>query len=105
MSKQVQIRRGTGSEHSNFTGAVGEVTYNTTDKTLVVHDGSTKGGFPLAKEKDHIDLREDFDEHKLDYMEHLNSNIPHKMKIDGKDYKYGLSQENGFLKFVYEEVI
>lgn len=43
--------------------------------------------------------------HKEDYTQHLNSNMPHKMKIDGIDYKYGLSQENGFVKFVYEEVI
>lgn len=47
MAKQVQVRRGTSSEMSNFTGAEGEVTYNTTIKTLVVHDGSTKGGITI----------------------------------------------------------
>lgn len=50
-------------------------------------------------------VADDLTQHKLDFIEHLNSNLPHKMKVDGKDYKYGLSQENGFVKFMYEEVI
>jgi hypothetical protein len=50
MSKQVQIRRGTSVEHESFIGAVGEVTYDTTKKTLVTHDGVTAGGAALAKE-------------------------------------------------------
>jgi len=49
MAKRVQRRRGTTSEHSGFTGAEGEITVDTTLDTLVVHDGSTAGGFPLAK--------------------------------------------------------
>lgn len=49
MPKQVQLRRGTTAEHATFTGVVGEVTVDTTKDTLVVHDGSTVGGFPLAK--------------------------------------------------------
>lgn len=47
MSTQVQLRRGTTAEHSSFTGAAGEVTVNTTINTVVVHDGSTAGGYPL----------------------------------------------------------
>lgn len=50
MSKQVQLRRGNTSDHSTFTGVVGEVTIDTTKKTVVVHDGSTAGGVPLATE-------------------------------------------------------
>lgn len=50
MSVQVQLRRGTTSEHSSFTGALAEVTVDTDKKTVVVHDGSTVGGVPLAKE-------------------------------------------------------
>jgi len=46
---QVQLRRGTTAQHSTFTGAEGEVTVDTTKDTLVVHDGSTAGGIPLAK--------------------------------------------------------
>ena len=50
MSTQIQRRRGTTSEHSTFTGAAGEITIDSTKNTIVVHDGSTAGGFPLAKE-------------------------------------------------------
>jgi hypothetical protein len=48
VSKQVQFRRGTTTEHNTFAGAVGEITVDTTKNTLVVHDGSTTGGFPVA---------------------------------------------------------
>ncbi|MBP5708000.1 MAG: hypothetical protein J6W79_03320 [Alphaproteobacteria bacterium] len=56
MSRQIQIRRGTATEHENFTGAVGEVTMDTTNKTLRVHDGQTAGGIPLAKQSEIPDL-------------------------------------------------
>ena len=49
MSRQIQIRRGTAAEHENFTGAIGEITMDTTNKTLRVHDGETAGGTVLAK--------------------------------------------------------
>lgn len=48
MAKQLQLRRGTATEHNTFTGANGEVTVDTTNKTLRVHDGSTVGGTPLV---------------------------------------------------------
>ena len=48
MAKLVQRRRGTTAEHSAFTGAVGEITHNTTKHTLVIHDGTTAGGHELA---------------------------------------------------------
>lgn len=48
MSTQVQLRRGNTSQTSTFTGAVAEITVDTDKKTLVVHDGSTAGGIPLA---------------------------------------------------------
>ena len=44
MSTQVQYRRGTGSENDVFTGVVGEITVDTTNWTLRIHDGSTAGG-------------------------------------------------------------
>ena len=50
MSTQVQFRRGTTSETSVFTGAVGEVTVDITKDTCVVHDGVTVGGFPLLRQ-------------------------------------------------------
>lgn len=49
MAKQVQLRRGTTSEHSSFTGAVGEITVDTSLNTARVHDGSTAGGTRLAR--------------------------------------------------------
>lgn len=52
MAKQIQLRRGTTAENKGFTGAVGEVTVDTDKKTVVVHDGTTVGGTPLAREVD-----------------------------------------------------
>ena len=48
MAVQLQLRSGTATEHDTFTGANGEVTVDTTNKTLRVHDGSTVGGTRLA---------------------------------------------------------
>ena len=50
MSKQVKLRRGTTSEHASFTGALGEVTVDTTKDVAVVHDGVIAGGVPMARE-------------------------------------------------------
>ena len=47
MPKQVQLRRGTTAQHATFTGADGEVTFDTTKKALVVHDGVSAGGKPI----------------------------------------------------------
>jgi major tropism determinant Mtd-like protein len=46
MPKQVRLRRGTTAQHSAFTGAEGELTYDTDKKTVVIHDGVTQGGRP-----------------------------------------------------------
>jgi hypothetical protein len=48
MAVRLQLRQGTTTEHNDFTGAVGEVTVDTTKDVLVVHDGVTVGGFPAA---------------------------------------------------------
>ena len=48
MAIQLQLRRGSSAEHGTFTGADGEVTVDTTNKTLRVHDGVTVGGTILA---------------------------------------------------------
>ena len=48
MALQIQLRSGTATEHNTFTGALGEVTVDTTNKTLRVHDGTTAGGTRLA---------------------------------------------------------
>ena len=48
MTKQVQLRRGTAAEHAVFTGAIGELTIDTTNEVAVVHDGLKQGGYPLV---------------------------------------------------------
>lgn len=50
MATQLKLRGGTTAQHASFTGAEKEVTVDTTKDTLVVHDGVTAGGVPLAKE-------------------------------------------------------
>lgn len=49
MSKPLKPRRGTTAEHASFIGEAYEVTYDTDKHTLVMHDGLTAGGFPLAR--------------------------------------------------------
>ena len=48
MAKRLQLRRGTTAQNNAFTGAVGEVSVDTDKEVLVVHDGVTVGGFPVA---------------------------------------------------------
>jgi trimeric autotransporter adhesin len=49
MTKQVQRRRGTATQHTSFTGAEGEISVNTTNKSVHVHDGVTAGGVEAAR--------------------------------------------------------
>jgi hypothetical protein len=44
MATQVQFRRGTTTQNNAFTGAIGEITYDTDIKTLRLHDGTNAGG-------------------------------------------------------------
>ena len=44
MATQVQFRRGTTTQNNAFTGAIGEITYDSEAKTLRLHDGSNPGG-------------------------------------------------------------
>jgi len=48
MPTQVQFRRGSSSQNNSFTGAVGELTIDTTNYTLRVQDGTTAGGWPTV---------------------------------------------------------
>ena len=52
MAFAFQRRRGTTSQHSTFTGLLAELTVDTDKNTVVVHDGSLAGGYPLARAKD-----------------------------------------------------
>ena len=48
MANRLQLRKGNTTENNAFTGANGELTYDTQKKQLRVHDGSTVGGKVLA---------------------------------------------------------
>lgn len=50
MATALKLRRGTTAQHASFTGVEAELTVDTTKDTGVVHDGTTVGGFPLARE-------------------------------------------------------
>ena len=54
MATQLQLRQGTDVEHNGFTGAVGEITYDSVNKTVVVHDNTTVGGIKLLTENDEV---------------------------------------------------
>ena len=58
MTTQVQFRKGTTTDHAQFTGANAEITVDTKKKTAVVHDGTDVGGFELQRAR----------------WEHINSN-------------------------------
>lgn len=49
MANALRLRRGTTVQHASFTGLEAEITVDTTKDTIVVHDGATAGGIPLAK--------------------------------------------------------
>ena len=49
MPTQIQLRRGSTVQTSTFAGAAGEITVDTDKKVVVVHDGSSAGGVPLAR--------------------------------------------------------
>jgi len=44
MATQLQLRKGNTAQTAVFTGAVAEVTVDTDQDTVVVHDGTTVGG-------------------------------------------------------------
>ena len=46
----VQQYRGTTAQLAGYTGPAGELVVDTTKNTVTVHDGTTAGGHPLAKE-------------------------------------------------------
>ena len=61
MTRVLQIRRGTTAQNDNFTGLAGEITFDTTAKTIRVHDGATLGGFALARADEIPTQTADFD--------------------------------------------
>ena len=89
MSRQIQIRRGTAAEHENFTGAAGEVTMDTTNNTLRVHDGQTAGGIALAKQSEIPDLS------NLDYVVEFQAPTAENNYTWYRKYKSGWVEQGG----------
>jgi len=56
MPSILKLRRGTTIQHSTFTGSEGELTADTIKDCVVLHDGITAGGFPVAMESDVISI-------------------------------------------------
>jgi len=57
MPTVLQLRRGTTAQSNAFTGAAGELSVDTDKDTVVVHDGSLAGGFPLLGYTAHTDIK------------------------------------------------
>lgn len=94
MSRQIQIRRGSATDHASFTGAIGEITMDTTNKTLRVHDGTTVGGTILAK-KSEIPTVPNFPD-SMDYV--IEAQLP---TVDNdytwyRKYKSGWVEQGGY---------
>jgi hypothetical protein len=73
MAKRIQYRGGTTAQHVAFTGAEREISVDTTKDTLVVHDGMTPGGHPLAKEAALNTVAATVSQHTTD-INNLNAN-------------------------------
>lgn len=56
MAYQLRLRRGNAEQHAVFTGALGEITFNTSNNTIHGHDGNTLGGFEVALKSDLANL-------------------------------------------------
>lgn len=50
MARKIQHRRGNQEQNDLFTGAPGEITFDSDLKTLRIHDGETTGGTKLLNE-------------------------------------------------------
>ena len=50
--KVVQVPRGDTANQNGYTGAQGQITYDTQTNQLRIHDGATAGGFPIPKVAD-----------------------------------------------------
>lgn len=81
MARQIQFRRGTTAQHSTFTGAAGEVTVDTDKDVVVVHDGSTVGGFPVTRQLSDLDITATATE--LNYVDGVTSNIQTQLDAKG----------------------
>ena len=88
MAKRLKLRGGTTTQHNSFTGSDREVTVDTTKETLVVHDGSTAGGFSLMRSDI---MQENLDVNGNSIVSASNGNIAITPNGSGKVVLDGLS--------------
>lgn len=93
-ARQIQIRRGTENEHVNFTGAPGEITMDTTNNTLRVHDGETLGGTALAKKTEIPSVPTDIA--TADYVVESQAPTAENNYTWYRKYKSGWVEQGGF---------
>lgn len=97
MATQIKLRRGTYLEHENFIGAEGEVTVETTSNTLVVHDGITRGGYPLTTLDEHLQFKRDI----IREVEGIQTNISQAHNHDDRYAKIVHSHEGVYANNVH----
>ncbi len=101
MAKLLKLRGGTTSQHGSFTGADREVTIDTDKETLVVHDGSTAGGFTMMRSDV---MQENLNVNGQSIVSASNGNIaitPNgsgKVVLDGLSYPTADGSAGQFLK-------
>jgi hypothetical protein len=91
ISRQIQFRRGDAAANDNFIGAIGEVTMDTTNNTLRVHDGVTVGGITLAKQDEVPDLS------TADYVIKLQAPTADNNYTWYRKYKSGWVEQGGYV--------
>lgn len=89
-NRTIQLYRGTTAQNDAYTGAAGEVTMDTTTKTLRVHDGSTAGGTILAKQSEIPDLT------NADYVIETLLPTAENNYTWYRKYKSGWTEQGGF---------
>lgn len=88
-ARTVQIRRGPADKHEEFIGAIGELTMDTDNKTIRVHDGETVGGIPLARQSEIPDLS------NADYVVEFQKPTAANNYVWYRKYKSGWVEQGG----------
>ncbi len=55
-NRKLKIKRGTSAENNSYIGVCGEITMDTDEKTIRLHDGETVGGVAMARADSVMDM-------------------------------------------------